>query len=132
MTSKRSKSFSQIPASSGGYIELLAGIKQRVTTAQVRAHLAVSRELNLLYWQIGLDIVVRQKQEGWGKSVVERLAADIQRAFPGIAGFSGLNIWRMRAFYLAWGSLAQFCRSLRQNWKIKPRRSHHLQICHSL
>lgn len=80
----------------------MAGIKQRIATAQVRAHVAVSRELNLLYWQIGRDIVERQKATKWGKSVVERLAADIQKAFPGIEGFSGLNVWRMRAFHLAW------------------------------
>jgi len=30
------------------------------------------------------------------------LAADLQKAFPGTEGFSPRNIWRMRAFYLAW------------------------------
>lgn len=34
--------------------------------------------------------------------MVERLAADIQKGFPGMAGFSPQNIWKMRAFYLAW------------------------------
>ena len=34
--------------------------------------------------------------------LVERLATDLQKAFPGIEGFSSRNIWRMRAFYLAW------------------------------
>ena len=102
MTSKRQKKPSEMSATTGGYGDLLAGIKQRIATSQVRAHLAVSRELNFLYWQIGRDIVERQKTEKWGKSVVERLAADIQKAFPGIEGFSGLNVWRMRAFFLAW------------------------------
>lgn len=109
--------------------------RQRHTRGtKVRAHAAVYRELNLLYWQIGRDIVERQKDEKWGKSVVERLAADIQKSFPGIERFSGLNVWRMRAFYLAWQPpgliLSQpvkelnplpigypklkFCRSLRQ------------------
>jgi len=88
-----------VPASYG---TLLTEIKDRVRRAQLRAHLAVSRELTLLYWQIGRDIVVRQKQEGWGKSVIERLAADIQREFPGLEGFSARNIWRMRGFYLAY------------------------------
>ena len=102
MPTRRSKNSSETTTSLGGYAELLAGIKQRVSGARVRAHLAVSRELNLLYWQIGRDIVIRQKHEGWGKAVVERLSADIQKDFPGIEGFSGLNIWRMRAFYRAW------------------------------
>jgi predicted nuclease of restriction endonuclease-like (RecB) superfamily len=34
--------------------------------------------------------------------VVERLAADIQKDFPGVAGFSPQNIWKMRGFFLAW------------------------------
>lgn len=84
------------------YPALLAEIKDRVRGAQLRAHLAVNRELVLLYWQIGRVIVSRQKLEGWGKSVIERLAADIQREFPGIEGFSANNIWRMRAFYVAY------------------------------
>jgi predicted nuclease of restriction endonuclease-like (RecB) superfamily len=94
-----------VPAS---YAALLTEIKDRVRSAQLRAHLAVNRELVLLYWQIGRDIVSRQKLEGWGKSVIERLAADIQREFPGIEGFSTRNIWRMRAFYLAYAQLAEF------------------------
>ena len=31
---------------------------------------------------------------------MDRLAADMQKAFPGVQGFSPLNIWRMRAFFL--------------------------------
>lgn len=66
------------------YATLLAEIKERVQQARLRAHLAASRELVILYWQIGRDIVSRQKQEGWGKAIIERLAADIQKEFPGM------------------------------------------------
>jgi predicted nuclease of restriction endonuclease-like (RecB) superfamily len=104
MKGKRSKDLPSTNATSVDYTELLADIKERVTSAQVRAHLAVSRELNLLYWRIGRDIVDRQQREGWGKAVISRLAGDIQAAFPGIEGFSDNNIWRMRAFYLAYAS----------------------------
>jgi predicted nuclease of restriction endonuclease-like (RecB) superfamily len=85
-----------------GYAALLEDIKARIRAAQVKAALSVNRELIELYWSIGRDIVQRQRQEGWGKSVVDRLAADLQREFPGVAGFSPRNFWRMRAFYLAW------------------------------
>ncbi len=44
-------------------------------------------------------IVERQKQAGWGKSVVEKLAGDLQAEFPGVSGFSAINLWRMRQFY---------------------------------
>lgn len=85
-----------------GYADLLEDLKDRIRHAQIRAATAVSRELNLLYFEIGQRIVERQEREGWGRSVIERLAADLQAAFPGRSGFSARNIWRMRAFYLAY------------------------------
>src|SRR5262245_3257554 len=85
-----------------GYAELLTDLKARIRAAQVQAAFAVNRELITLYWGIGQAIVVRQKAEGWGKSVVDRLARDLQREFPGQSGFSPQNLWYMRSFYLAW------------------------------
>ena len=46
--------------------------------------------------------MLRQQAEGWGKAVVDRLAADLQREFPAVSGLSSSNLWRMRAFYLAY------------------------------
>lgn len=85
-----------------GYGKVLQGIKDRVRSAQLRASLSVNRELIALYWHIGSVIVDRQQAEGWGKSVVERLAADLHKAFPDVGGFSANNTWRMRAFHLAY------------------------------
>ena len=55
-----------------------------------------------LYWDIGREIVLRQEQAGWGQSVLESLADDLQKAVPGVSGFSRSNVFRMRAFYLAY------------------------------
>jgi len=85
-----------------GYAALLKDIKERVRTAQVRAALAVNRELILLYWSIGRDILDRQKFEGWGTKVIERLAKDLGTEFPGIEGLSPRNLKYMRAFAEAW------------------------------
>lgn len=98
---------SPAPRSPSGYRAFLDDLKTRIRTAQVKAALAVNRELIRLYWDIGGMIAERQKTEGWGKSVVERLAADIRHEFPGVSGFSVQNIWKMRAFYLAWTDQAQ-------------------------
>jgi predicted nuclease of restriction endonuclease-like (RecB) superfamily len=91
--------FAQLPSS---YAALLEDIKERIRRAHLRAAAASSRELIGLYWYIGKSIVDRQRGDGWGRSVVERLALDLQKTFPGVAGFSPLNVWRMRAFHLAW------------------------------
>lgn len=87
-----------------GYAEWLAELKTRIHTAQQRAALAVNRELVLLYWQIGRDILVRQAEQGWGAKVkvIERLAHDLRVVFPEMKGFSPRNLKYMRAFAQAW------------------------------
>ncbi|MGH7953319.1 MAG: DUF1016 N-terminal domain-containing protein, partial [Limisphaerales bacterium] len=90
-----------------GYAHLLTDLKARVRAAQLRAVVSVNRELILLYWDIGKTIVEAQKTKGYGKQVVERLAEDLHEAFPKMDGFSPRNVWRMRAFYLAWTEESQ-------------------------
>src|SRR5580658_11107063 len=89
----------QLPS---GYQELLQEIKGRIRTAQVRAALAVNRELVLLYWSIGRDLSQRFASEGWGTKINERLASDLQAEFPGVEGFSPRNFRYMRALAEAW------------------------------
>jgi predicted nuclease of restriction endonuclease-like (RecB) superfamily len=77
-------------------------LKSRIHNAQQRAALAVNRELVLLYWHIGRDILTRQTEQGWGSKVIERLAHDLRAAFPDMKGFSRANLMYMRAFAEAW------------------------------
>lgn len=79
------------------YESFLHDLKERIQSAQVRAALAVNRELVLLYWQIGREILVRQQQQGWGAKVIDRLAKDLKQAFPDTKGFSRSNLLYMRA-----------------------------------
>lgn len=92
----------ELTASPIGYADWLAELKQRIHAAQQRATLAVNRELVLLYWQIGQDILARQASQGWGSKVVDRLARDLRNAFPDMKGFSPRNLKYMRAFAEAW------------------------------
>ncbi|MGI4788587.1 MAG: PDDEXK nuclease domain-containing protein [Janthinobacterium lividum] len=96
------------PSTDIGYDDFLRELKARIRTAQVKAALAVNRELVLLYWQIGHDLVTRQQTQGWGNDVIGRLAGDLATAFPGIEGFSPRNLYRMRAFHLAYPDESQF------------------------
>lgn len=80
------------------YANWLAGLKQRIAVTQQRAALAVNRELVLLYWHIGRDILERQQAQGWGAKVIDRLALDLTAAFPEMKGFSRRNLLYMRSF----------------------------------
>jgi predicted nuclease of restriction endonuclease-like (RecB) superfamily len=81
------------------YATWLHTLKARIQSARTSAARAANRELILLYWDMGRGIVEKQQALGWGKSVVERLSADLQAEFPGVRGFSANNLWLMRQFY---------------------------------
>jgi predicted nuclease of restriction endonuclease-like (RecB) superfamily len=85
-----------------GYSQLLEEIAVRISTSQIRAALGVSRELVLLYWSIGREILARQESEGWGAKVIDRLGRDLQARFPGVEGFSPRNLKYMRSLAQAW------------------------------
>lgn len=90
------------PTVPAGYADFLAALKQRIQMAQLRASLAVNRELVLLYWGIGREILARQKEDGWGTRVIERLSKDLRSAFPDMKGLSFRNLGYMKAFAEAW------------------------------
>ncbi len=82
-----------------GYVEFLDAVKSRIRDARIAASRVMNRGLVDLYWSIGKDIVEKQKQLKWGEAVVKQLSKDLQREFPGTAGFSARNLWDMRRFY---------------------------------
>ena len=85
-----------------GYESFLKSLKDRVQAARLRAALSVNRELVLLYWSIGRDILARQKDQGWGAKVIDQLADDLRREFREMTGFSPRNLKYMRTFAAAW------------------------------
>lgn len=91
----------QLPESAD-YRALIKSLEERVRTAQLRASLAVNRELVMLYWSIGRDILERQRERGWGAKVIDQLSRDLRCAFPEMKGFSARNLKYMRAFAEAW------------------------------
>lgn len=90
------------PIQTNEYTATLADLKRHIQECQLKAITAVNKELVRLYWTIGKTIVQRQENSGWGSKFIEKLAKDLQNAFPGIEGFSRTNMFRMRAFYLAY------------------------------
>ncbi len=78
------------------YPQFLSSLKDAVRKARLRASLSANSELIKLYWSIGCNILERQKKEGWGSKVVERLSRDLAAEFPDMKGFSTRNINYMR------------------------------------
>ena len=86
---------------------MLLNIKNQVKKTQIKAALSANKELILLYWSIGKTIAEKQKDNGWGTNMIEKLAKDLQNTFPDMAGFSQRNVFRMQAFFLAYEKVPQ-------------------------
>ena len=84
------------------YDRFLSGIKDRIRSAQIKAVLAANAELILHYWEIGQEILANQNRQGWGAKVIDRLSADLQKAFPRLGGYSIRNLKYMRSLAEAW------------------------------
>ncbi len=78
------------------YKKVLQSIVGKIKASQLRAMVSVNRELIEIYRDIGKIIYEKKKVSEWGESVVEKLAKDLRKSFPGMRGFSSRNLWRMR------------------------------------
>lgn len=84
------------------YEELVAAVRDRIVQGNARAAFSVNHELVMLNWDLGKHILHAQQQRGWGAGVIDRLSADLTRAFPNVQGFSPRNLKYMRAFAQAY------------------------------
>lgn len=109
MTKKPARTKSTKPAKGGSadYPAMLAEIKTRIRTAQVKAVMSANREMLLLYWDVGRIVSERQHEQGWGAAVIPRLSRDIRNELPEVKGFSARNIDRMVAFYREYPGLVE-------------------------
>lgn len=78
------------------YQQFLSEIVNMVHTHRVHAVQSVQRISNQLYWNIGELIIQRQKEYGWGKSIVERLSKDLPHHIGDAVSWSPRNLWFMR------------------------------------
>lgn len=80
------------PALPDGYADPLEKLKRTVAVARWQAQRVVNTELLRLYWRLGNAVLERQREEGWGSRVIDRLASDLRAAFPDMRGLSRSNL----------------------------------------
>lgn len=80
------------------YAATLQEIKTHLRSARVRAVLAANPIVIEAYGHTGKIILTRQKEAAWGAKVIDRLAADLQEAFPDMGGLSSRNLLSMKLF----------------------------------
>lgn len=105
--------------SSPSYANWLGGLKSRVQQVQTKAAVSVNRELLSFYWELGCDIIEKQRTATWGTGFLKRLSVDLSSELPDIKGFSYRNIRLIRQwchFYLEhFPNLATSCCQIKNN-----------------
>ena len=81
-----------------------------IEAARGRVYQAVNTELVAHYWELGEYISRKIASAEWGDGVVEELAADLARRYPGVRGYTRPNLFRMR----------QFSEAYRSNRRVSP------------
>ena len=90
-----------------GFAEVFQELKKKIQEARFSAAVAVNQRLIKLYWEMGKTIFEIQQTQKWGSRDIESLGNELQKAFPGISGFSRSNLFKMRAFYLSYEKVSQ-------------------------
>ncbi len=86
------------------YKEWIKNIKDRIKHSQIKASVKVNYELLDLYWDIGRDIVAKQKNVKWGEAFIETMSRDLRKTFPNMSGFSVQNLKNIRYWYKFYNS----------------------------
>lgn len=79
-------------------------IKSKIKHSQIKASVKVNYEVLDLYWDIGRDIVTKQKYTKWGDAFLTTMSRDLKKTFPNMSGFSVQNLKSIRYWYRFYNS----------------------------
>ena len=82
------------------YKKWLKNLKDKFRLAQIKAAVKINSTLLLFYWELGADIVEKQKKTNWGDNFIKTLSKDLKSEFPEMKGFSETNLKYIKKWYL--------------------------------
>ncbi len=92
------------------YLKWLKIVKEKVRNSQLKAAVAVNTVLLEFYWELGAEIVEKQKNAAWGTGFLKQLSQDLMAEFPEIKGFSKRNLEQIRRWYLFYNNDPQIAK----------------------
>jgi predicted nuclease of restriction endonuclease-like (RecB) superfamily len=81
------------------YAAFVLQVKQNILQSRYQAARLANTEMLWLYYNIGKMLSEKIAANNWGAKIIDSLSADLQKALPGLHGFSTPNLKRMRAFF---------------------------------
>lgn len=85
------------------YQELLVKIKHNIETTRHLVFQRVNSSLVGLYYEIGRQIVEKQKLTSWGDNLIGQIEIDLKKEFPKLSGFSRSNLFYMKKLFVFFG-----------------------------
>lgn len=74
------------------YKNWIESLKVRFQSSQIKASIQVNSTLLEFYWNLGSEIIQKQKEHKWGSGFLNQLSIDLSKEFPEVKGFSVTNI----------------------------------------
>lgn len=90
------------------YVNWLSDLKKRFRMSQLKAAVKVNTEMLKFYWSLGEDICEKQKQYKWGANFMKRLSLDLRAEFPQAEGFSVVNLYYIKRWFVFYSSHTDF------------------------
>lgn len=97
---------------SSEYNSWLKELKSKLKQSQIKASLKVNTVLLEFYWELGSEIVEKQKNSTWGSGFLKQLSADLMAEFPDIKGFSEANLQYIRRWLLFYSKSGTSCATI--------------------
>jgi len=69
------------------YKQILQRIVAEIKSSRIQVARKITSATMELYWNIGKELSAQHLSKGYGAQVVEMLASDLQKEFPGTTGF---------------------------------------------
>lgn len=83
-------------------IDFVKQLKQHILASRYLVAKMANAESLKLYFIIGKMVDEESQKRKWGTKVLDILSERLQQELPGLRGFSGENLKRMRRFYTEW------------------------------
>jgi len=101
------------------YADAVKAIKSAIIQSRYQAARSVNREALSLYYYVG-KYISEHSRNNWGTGAIESISDQLQQELPGLRGFSGGNMRKMRIFYEAWQLTFELCASISHKIEVVP------------
>ena len=81
------------------YLTWITELKKKVRSSQIKAAIAVNKELILFYWDLGKMLSEKIKSSNWGDKVLKNVSTELKNEFPEMKGFSVTNLKYCKLFF---------------------------------